>query len=59
MVDWLRSKTPALAVEVNNDQEANQFLEDNQVIMFNDVDVGDDQDCHDGSHATLSLRTIR
>jgi len=34
LVDWLRSKTPALAVEVNNDQEANQFLEDNQVSVL-------------------------
>ena len=34
MVDWLRSKTPAVAVEVNNDQEANQFLEENQVTIM-------------------------
>ena len=33
LVDWLRSKTPALATEVNTDQEANQFLEDNQVTL--------------------------
>ena len=33
LVDWLRSKTPALAVEVNSDPEAKQFLEDNQVMM--------------------------
>ena len=34
LVDWLRSKTPALAVEVNSDPEAKQFLEDNQVMMM-------------------------
>ena len=34
MVDWLRSKTPAVAVEVNNDQEANQLLEENQVTIM-------------------------
>ena len=34
LVDWLRSKTPALAVEVNSDPEAKQFLEDNQVMMI-------------------------
>jgi len=34
LVDWLRSKTPALATEVNTDQEANQFLEDNQVSVL-------------------------
>ena len=34
LVDWLRSKTPALATEVNTDQEANQFLEDNQVMLM-------------------------
>jgi len=34
LVDWLRSKTPALAVEVNSDPEAKQFLEDNQVSVL-------------------------
>jgi len=34
LVDWLRSKTPALATEVNTDQEANHFLEDNQVSVL-------------------------
>jgi len=34
LADWLRSKTPALAVEVNSDPEAKQFLEDNMVSVL-------------------------
>lgn len=34
LVDWLRSKTPAMAVEVNNDEEAAEFLQDNQVSVL-------------------------
>jgi len=34
LVDWLRSKTSALAVEVNSDKEAQLFLELNQVSVL-------------------------
>ena len=56
LVDWLRSKTPALATEVNTDQEANQFLEDNQVtlmLMLNHPIVVTGQCAGDVSHTRL------
>ena len=32
MVDWLRSKTPSVAVEVNSDEEATKLLQENKVF---------------------------
>ena len=32
LVDWLRSKTPSVAVEVNSDEEATKLLQENKVF---------------------------
>merc|ERR1719220_1763880 len=34
LVDWLRSKTPAVAVEVNSDEEATKLLQENKVSVL-------------------------
>ena len=32
-MDWLRSKTPSVAVEVNSDEEATKLLQENKVNL--------------------------
>jgi len=34
LVDWLRSKTPSVAVEVNSDEEATKLLQENKVSVL-------------------------